>query len=453
MARDYRGGRSVFGPILLIGIGVLLLLAMQHVISLSRIGYWFARYWPVLLIAAGVIRLFEFLWAKQSDRPAPRFGGGSIALVILLIIFGYGITSAHHFSQEINWNNGDVDMDGPWADAFRGDPHEFDLRQDLPMNGNSLDFHANRADITVAPSPDDKVHVLTHLTVYSHSESDADSIRNKFKVDAAANAAGTVITMGALENGKASFTIQVPEKATLDLTNERGDITVRDRKAAVTINTQRGDVIAEDIGGMLTVHSGGRSSVTAHQVQGDVSVQGKFGDIIASDLTGAISLEGDFYGEVRFSKIAKGVHFHSARTEMEFGKIEGEMNMTTGELQATSVAGPVRVVTRSKDLHLQQVSGDVDLEDENASIELQPQMPLGAIRVQNKRGSIEFVAPDNSNFVLQARADGGEISSDLPGVEAQSTDHGDSTASGTVGKGGSRIILTADKGSINLRKQ
>jgi hypothetical protein len=98
------------------------------------------------------------------------------------------------------------------------------------------------------------------------------------------------------------------------------------------------------------------------------------------------------------------------------------------------------------------VKGDVDLEDENASIEVQPASPVGNVRVQNKRGSIDFVAPEDGSFTLQARADNGEINSDI-GIDVQSNDHGDSSANGTVGKGGNKVILTADKGSINLRKQ
>lgn len=451
--RTYRTGRSIFGPILLIGIGVLFLLATQHVLSFPRLGYLFSRYWPALLILAGVVRLFEFIWARQSDRPTPRFGGGGIALVILLIIFGYAVTSAHRFGRDINWDSGDMDMNGPWADTFRGEPHEYDLRQDVPMEGNNLSFHADRADITVVPSSDDKAHVLTHLTVYSHSQEEADSAKGKFSLNATPGAAGTSVNAGNMENAKLSFEVQVPDRAALDLANGRGDITVRDRKGAVTIATQRGDVTVENIAGALTIHSSGsKTSVTAHQVSGDVLLQGKYEDVTATDLASSLSLDGDFYGDVRLKKVAKGVRFHSSRTDMEFAKLDGDFDMSRGDLQVTSVAGPVRVNTSEKSLNLQKVSGDVDLTDQNASIELQPELPIGNIRVQNKRGSIDFVVPEGANFTLQARADSGEINSDI-GIEAQSDDHGNSSASGTVGKGGNRVILTADKGSINLRKQ
>ena len=125
--------------------------------------------------------------------------------------------------------------------------------------------------------------------------------------------------------------------------------------------------------------------------------------------------------------------------------------MSSGDLQMTSIGGPVRVITRAKDVHLQRVSGDIDVENQNGSVEIEPESPVGNVRVQNSRGSIEFAAPANSGFVLQARADRGEISSDLDvQVKEERDNH---SAEGTVGKGGNRVVLTADRGSINLRRQ
>ncbi len=449
MARQCR--KSIVGPVILIGIGVFMLLGTMHMIHWPDMGIWFARYWPVLLIVWGVIRLVEFMLAKQAGTAPPRWGGGSIALIILLVILGTAATSAHR-NFNFHGMNDDMEMNGPWAEMFHGDPHEYDARQDFPFTGKEVSFRADRAEITVSPSPDDQIHVLSHLTVYAHSQGEADSQKEKFNIKAAPNGAVTTITAGNLDSGKSSFEVQVPASAVLELSNTRGDINLRDRKAGVTVNTQKSDVTAENIDGNLTIHSGGRSSLTAHQVQGDVSVQGKFQDITATDLTGAITLDGDFFGDLRLQKVAKGVHFHSARTELELAKVEGELNMSTGDLQATSVAGPVRVITRAKDIHLERVSGDVDLEDQNASVELHPESPMGDVRVQNTRGSIDFVSPESANFVLQARADNGEITSDID-VPVQSDSHGDSTANGTVGKGGKRVTLSADRGSITLRKQ
>lgn len=42
--------RSMAGPIILILVGVLFLLANSHMIGWSRLWIWYARWWPVLII-------------------------------------------------------------------------------------------------------------------------------------------------------------------------------------------------------------------------------------------------------------------------------------------------------------------------------------------------------------------------------------------------------------------
>jgi len=43
MSKYYRGQRSIFCPIILIGLGVLLLLAAMHKLKAPSVGVWFAR--------------------------------------------------------------------------------------------------------------------------------------------------------------------------------------------------------------------------------------------------------------------------------------------------------------------------------------------------------------------------------------------------------------------------
>ncbi|HEY0565367.1 MAG TPA: DUF4097 family beta strand repeat-containing protein [Terriglobales bacterium] len=444
--RNRAAGRSLFGPIFLIALGTFMLLAMMHVVRWPSLGQWFARYWPAILIAWGVIRLLEYFIARQQDRPAPRFGGGAVFLVVLIVLLGAAATSAH---RNIDWSGMDDEFEvhGPFGEMINGEPHEFDIRKDAPLTGNDFSFDADRADVTVLPSSDSQVHVQAHLTVYAHSEQDAENTKNKFSLDLS----GSKLTATRLNDVHAAYDIQVPPNATVEVTNTRGDVTVRDRKTAVTINTQKSDVTAENIGGNLTVHSDNRSNVAAHGVDGDVIAQGRFDDLTATDVTGALSLDGDFFGDMHLQKIGKGVRFHSSRTDLELAKVEGEMEMSSGDLHATSIQGPVRLVTRSKNVNLERVSGDVDLENQNANVEIEPASPVGNVRVQNARGEITFTAPSNANFVLEARSDHGQINSDL-NIPVNNSEHGSSTVNATIGKGGNRVVLTADRGTISLHQ-
>jgi len=55
-------GRFPLGPVILIGLGFILLLDTTDIINLEQLG----RYWPVILIVLGVWKLYERL-----NPPAP----------------------------------------------------------------------------------------------------------------------------------------------------------------------------------------------------------------------------------------------------------------------------------------------------------------------------------------------------------------------------------------------
>ena len=92
-------GRSVVAPLLLIGIGALLLARnMYPELALSD---YIANYWPYVLIGWGVLRLAEIVvWAANGKPlPAGGVGGGEWVLVVFLIILGTGFRAARNLPR------------------------------------------------------------------------------------------------------------------------------------------------------------------------------------------------------------------------------------------------------------------------------------------------------------------------------------------------------------------
>jgi DUF4097 and DUF4098 domain-containing protein YvlB len=188
------------------------------------------------------------------------------------------------------------------------------------------------------------------------------------------------------------------------------------------------------------------------KVNGDVSVDGRIEDTTISDVTGSVTMTGDYFGDMNVSKVAKAVIFKSARTDLQFAKLDGDMTMQSGDLRASQLTGPVRVITRSKNIDLDNVSGDVRLENSNGSIDVHAaKTPLGQIEIENRRGEVNVTLPGNANFHLDAKARRGEIESDFANVNVNK-DHGDSAATGTIGNGGSRVQINAEYGNVSIRK-
>src|SRR3954469_17013431 len=132
--------------------------------------------------------------------------------------------------------------------------------------------------------------------------------------------------------------------------------------------------------------------------------------------------------------MAGAVSFKSARTEMEFSQLNGDLDMDSGDLQASNLLGPFRLLTRSKDVRLDGISGDVRLQNENGAVEIHMNK-LGNVQVSNRNSDVQLYLPDKAAFQLDARARGGEIESDFDALKIENAnDQG--TASGTIGQGG-----------------
>jgi DUF4097 and DUF4098 domain-containing protein YvlB len=245
--------------------------------------------------------------------------------------------------------------------------------------------------------------------------------------------------------------IQVPKNAVADLMTLRGNLQVEGREGNVKLHTSRGDVSVDDVTGSAEIHLR-RGSIRARKVTGDVDVEGWVNDSSLSDIGGTVNLHGDFFGTMSLAKVGKGVRFKSSRTDLEMGRLDGDMTMEIGDLRARGVSGPFRIVTRSKDIHLEDVSGDIKVDSNHADVDLtSSKASTGAVEITNDHGHISVELPSKGSFQMNARTDHGDIQSDFGELKVENSDR-ESKATGAVGAGGPTVRLTNSHGDINIRK-
>ena len=188
---------------------------------------------------------------------------------------------------------------------------------------------------------------------------------------------------------------------------------------------------------------------TVSKISSDVSVQGRADDVSLEDVKGAARLNGEF-DTIKLEKIASAVSFKSARTDMEFSRLDGDLDMDSGDMRASDLTGPFRLLTRSKDVRLAGMNGDVRLENENGAIEIHTNK-LGSMQVSNRNSDIQIFLPDKAAFQVDARARGGEIESDFDALKIANGDD-QATATGSIGNGGPHLVINNEHGGIELRK-
>ena len=246
--------------------------------------------------------------------------------------------------------------------------------------------------------------------------------------------------------------IFVPRDASLDIASKRGDVIINGRKADVRISLQHGDVTLDDITGAVKLNMD-KGSVRASKVSGDLDVEGRTDNISVDECGGAVHLNGDIFQDIRLSKIAKTVTFKSSRSDMEIASVPGEIEISTDSVRGNELSGPSRVVTRSKEIHLEDVSGDLQVETSNGDIEVHAasKLPVGRMTITGKHGDITLTLPSNAGFQIEATTRKGDITSDFGAIKVNQT-NGKSEASGTVGNGAAKLQITADTGDIRITK-
>ena len=448
-----RQPRSIAGAIVLIIIGIVFLLLTMGVLDRYSMWMLFARYWPALLILWGVIKLIEHEQAKRAGLPGRGIGVGGVFLMIFLIGAGLLATGM----SRVNWSGvrdhiqiGDEDFD----EIFGGSTFDYsdDLSQAFPKGG-SLHINNDRGTISVNVSDDNTLKVSIRKKVHAEKQQDADNYNARTKptitvvektvtLDANTHAAGD-------KGVSTDMDVYVPRNTDFVITSRRGDVTINGMNGNVEVNHQRGEVNLNDLTGnaVLTLE---RSSARAQHVKGDITIQGRANEVSLEDVDGAVHLNGEFRESTRLVRVSKTVSFHSSRTDMEFSRLDGRLDLDSGDLRADSLNGPMRLTTRSKDIALEGLSGDLRLENTNGTVTVGLHKP-GNIQIDNRKGDIQVSIPPNTAVKVEARTREGDIESDFSEVKVDNQDR-QASANGSIGSNGPHLIINSNRGSIEIRK-
>jgi hypothetical protein len=437
----------------LIVLGTIFLLGNMHLLSWARLGLWFANYWPVLLIIWGVIKLIEHQQAQRDGLPSRGIGAGGVFLVIVIVFFGLIATHVARFHwDEIRNNIGidDSDLDNIFGQTYNFDDH---LEQDIPPAATSLRVNNDHGAVRVSTANDNKITVVVRKRVGAESQSDANKYDQQTKPQI--TVAGNVIVLDSRIHAagdhsvESDLDISIPRKMELHIVGRRGEISVTGRDGEVEINNQHGDVSVEDVNGnvKLTLE---KSSAKIEQITGDVHIDGRLNEVSVTDVKGAVQLDGEFQESVKLARITKNVAFKSSRTDLEFSSLAGELDLDSDDLHADKITGPLHLTTRSKQIRLVDVSGDVRLQNDNGGIELSLRSP-GNVQIDSRNGDVQLSLPDKAGFRIEARTRDGEIQSDFSEVKIENGEH-EASASGTVGNGAAHIVINNQHDGIEIRK-
>lgn len=438
---------SIVGPVILIGIGVIALLIMSGTIVASSFWSWYARWWPLLLILAGLGMLAE--WALDLRREAPvRRSGSFVGIIILLAVMGLGASGWRHMGPWFNnWGNDNNDFFNMFG-MPQHDSEQPALSAQAPAN-SAIDIENPRGDVSVTAGDGPNIEVQAHLVAFANSDTEAKKIFDAETAQLQVTGNTALIKTEGNNNGRVNLTITVPKSARVSVNTGKGDLTAAGLGAGLNVSSARGEVHLNSITGSVMVHfTEGRHDFSAHEVSGDLTLNGDSNDLTISAIKGRVTTNGQIFGEVRIENIGGPVSVHTSVTDVQIAELPGDLSFDSDSLRINQSKGLVRVVTRSKDIDLSQIYGDCYVEGRNGRIAVEP---AGAynVEVKNNKGDVELTLPPNASGTVEGRTHNGDIVTEYPLTVSGDEDK---SVTGRIGPGNIRIVLNTSNGDLHIKK-
>jgi hypothetical protein len=439
--------RSVTGPLLLLAIGGLFLWRNLH--PEAPIFDIVARYWPFVLIIWGFMRLIESLiWRSRGYRGG--FSGGEVVLIVFICLIGAGMSEARQHGVHFAIRGLDI-----WGQQY-----------DYPITARGsaagmkrVVFENQRGNIKVIGSDLQDIEITGRKLVRSYSKIDADKADSNTPVEIVPQGDHLLVRTNQERisgNQRLSHDLEVvvPRGVALEFRASNGDYDVSDIAGEVNIHSDRGDVRLTRIGGNVRLEIDRSELIRANDVKGGIELTGDGSDIEFENVAGQVNVTGAYRGTLDFKNLAKPLIFEGSRnTELHVQAVPGRISMDLGAFNASNIVGPVRLITRSRDIKVDQFSESLDIETERGDIELTPgRAPNGAIDARSGSGRIALVLPAKANFQLTAVAEAGDAVNDFGPVIQKEVSGRTATLTGNVGSGPT-IRLKAGRGWVSVRKE
>ena len=448
---------SFVAPILLIAIGGLFL--ARNIYPEMPLLDWVSKYWPLILIGWGLLRIVEILsWAARSKPlPARGISGGEWVLIVFLCLFGASLHAVRGFSNW--WPDHIVQLNG--LDFLGGERYEYPVSAEKACSRTPhILLEDFRGDAKIngvdAAAGADEVRVSGHKTVRSTDQTQADKSNDAAPLDISGDPNNLVIRVRRdqsqrFERISATLDISVPKGSSVEVHGRTGDLDINDIAGSVAITSDNAGVRLKNIGGAARVDLNRSDVVHMSGVKGEVEIKGHGSDVELEDIGGPVNVDGAYNGTIELRKLAKPLHFNGPRANLSIEAVPGEVSMSLGDFTGTKLTGPTHLTGRSRDVEISDFSGPLEISIDRGDLNLRPGLPVGSIQAHLRSGDIRLSLPAGAQFSLNASTNNGAISNPFDGGFKIEASGRRGTLRGAVGAGPA-IELDTQRGDITVQK-
>ncbi|HYR87609.1 MAG TPA: DUF4097 family beta strand repeat-containing protein [Terriglobia bacterium] len=454
-----RSAGGIFWGVTLMAIGALLLARnMGYAIPI-----WgtVARYWPLLLIVWGVLKVVDYIrFTREGDNRA-LFSGGEVALLVMVVLVGGAITTAANISPDVEniFQLGNLDLWDITGNNFEYTEHE---EAEVPA-GSTIEIVNMYGNVDVHPSESNRVILDVTKTIRAAQKEDADRYSNEFTFSirnegsryriVSSRDEGLQSVGRARQYYKSSLTIQVPKRSAVQVGNRNGRVTIENLEGMQNITNRYGDIEVRSIMGGVEVENR-NGSVTVEDVSEAVKITDRYSEVNAKNIGGSLQIE-NRNGSVYVSEVRGSATISNAYGPITAENINGDLriNGRNNSIEIKHVAGSVTADASYQNVTIQDANGPITVRNRNGDIVLGfVKAPDKDISIVTQYSNVRLELPSTASFNIDARTQHGSVTSEFDGTETRSSDR-DRFLRGQVGRGGPNINIETRNGDIRLEKR
>jgi len=440
----------------------LILIAIGGIFLLRNLGYevpvWtsIGRYWPVLLIVWGAIKLIDYARWKNAGESGPLFGAGEIVFLIFVIVAGSAFTAAANRNSDLGYLFEGLDVD-LWG--LSGNSYEYSEHYEREVAGGSAIEVINRyGSVEISPADTDRIVVDVAKTVVAPTQEDADVLSKEFTYSIVQEGSRyrVISTLNRDQNRirgrrlRTSLIVRVPKRSQLTVDNRNGDVSLSDLSGDQQVTNGFGRLSVSKIIGDIRVNNrNGDLSVSG--IAGSADIHNEFASVEAKDISGRLKID-HRNGSVTVSSV-KG----DATISNAFGSIEArdldsniDVDARNTSVEISDALGDATVKNQFQSVRLENVRGTVTVDNRNGSVDLRyANPPTKDIRVNSQFADVTLMVPSNSAFSVAANTRFGSVDSDFSEL-IRNHDNESNSLNGRVGTGGPDIRIDNRNGSVRI---
>jgi DUF4097 and DUF4098 domain-containing protein YvlB len=443
---------SIFSGAALLLVGVLLLVHSYH----PELEMWvvFSRWWPLLLIFWGAVKLYERMAAKRAAGAASgNVTGGEVLLVVGLLILLALVGGADWIRGHRDWGAIDDII------FLRGTP--FSFTEEIPAKtvppASHISITTGRGDITVVSEDAAEIRAIVKKTTYASNQAEAQSVAGRVRVSLVDSGNGNIEIRPNEDAGRnrvgVALEVHVPKQASVALHADKGDVRISGAQGSVSVLTRNGDIDVRNSGSDVSVNST-HGDIHIIGAAGNVEISGRGSEIEIADIRGQVAIEGEFFGPFKMNHVDKGVRFRSRQTDLTLTQLNGRLDEGPGRVDLSDTNGDLTLATRKSDVKIANAGGRVQITDDGGDVDLAfSQPPRADISVESRSGDLSLLLPAQSSFELDAQTRNGDLDCEFPGLKSPGGRDDDRLLMGHVGGRGPTIHLRTQHGDIRISKK